>query len=241
MSNFARFLFDSMAGTFQGLRDAARLLPQHCALCARPCADALLCEACEGALPRLGPACPLCALPMQGGAICGRCLARPPPWDAARAAFVYAYPLDRLVQAMKYRGVLAYADFLAAALVRSASEVPDAVVAIPLAPARQRARGFNQAQEIARRVACLIGVPLLRGLVRVRDTGFQAALPWRDRRRNVRNVFAALPAVAGRRIAVVDDVLTTGATLRAATAALRRRGARGVVVWVAARTLPPSS
>jgi ComF family protein len=242
MSNFTAPIFDSLIRRGRSLLGrAAQLLPQHCALCGRPCADALVCEACDRALPRLGPVCPRCALPIPGGAVCGRCLARPPPWDAARAAFLYAYPLDQLLQAMKYRGVFGYADFLAGSLARTIVDIPDAVIALPLAPARQRERGFNQAQELARRIARIVGSQVVAGLVRVRDSPAQAALPWRERRRNVRNAFAALPAVAGLRVAVVDDVLTTGATLTAATQALRRAGARGVAVWVVARTLPPSS
>lgn len=234
MSNFTAALFDSI---LEGTRAAGRLLPQHCALCAVPCADALVCAQCDRALPRLGPACPRCAMPMHGGALCGKCLARPPPWDRASAAFAYAFPLDRLVVAMKYRGVFAYADFLAHALWQSITHAPDIVVALPLAPARQRARGFNQAAEIARRVAARMRLPLVAGLARIRDTPAQAALPWRERGRNVRGAFAASPVVAGKRIAIVDDVLTTGATLRDAARAATAGGASSIEVWVVARTL----
>ena len=141
---------------------------------------------------------------------------------------------------MKYGGALAYADYFAGALARGITVWPDVLVALPLAPARQRQRGFNQAQEIARRLARLGSVPAVTGLVRTRDTPAQAALPWKERGRNVRNAFAALPAVAGRRIAIVDDVMTTGATLIAAASAARRAGARSVEVFVVARTLPPA-
>lgn len=237
MSNFSRGLLDS---ALRRLAAAGQALPQRCALCAAASGTALVCAACAFALPRLSGACARCALPLSAGVVCGRCLARPPPWDAARAAFVYAYPVDRLLQAIKYRGVLAYADFFAAALVRVIDEVPDAVVAMPLSAQRQRLRGFNQAREIARRVARDARVPLVRGLARVRDSPAQATLPWAQRRRNVRGAFAALPEVAGKRIAIVDDVLTTGATLRAAAEAARRGGARSVFAWVVARTLPPS-
>jgi len=165
---------------------------------------------------------------------------QPPPFAAAHAAFAYAFPLDRLLQAMKYGGALAYADFFATALARVIDTWPDLLVALPLAPARQRERGFNQAQEIARRLARLGPAPVAAGLVRTRDTPAQAALPWKERGRNVRNAFAALPIVAGKRIAIVDDVMTTGATLAAATTAARRAGALSVEVWVVARTLPPA-
>jgi len=174
---------------------------------------------------------------MQGGVSCGKCLARPPPWDRACAAFAYAFPLDRLLVAMKYRGVFAYADFLADALSQSISHAPDIVVPLPLAPARQRERGFNQAAEIARRVASHLRVPLVAALARVRDTPAQAALPWRERGRNVRGAFAALPAIQGKGVAIVDDVLTTGATLRAAARAAAAGGACSIDVWVVARTL----
>jgi ComF family protein len=237
MSNSIGKLFDN----FNRIGSLTRCaLPQHCALCAAPSGLALICAACDRALPRLGPACPCCALPTPGGIVCGRCIARPPPFSRTHAVFAYAFPLDRLLQAMKYRGALAYADFFADALAREIAAWPDMLVALPLAPARQRQRGFNQAQEIARRLARLGDIPAVKGIVRTRDTPAQAALPWKERGRNVRDAFAALPFVAGRRIAIVDDVMTTGATLIAAARAARRAGALSVETFVVARTLPPA-
>jgi ComF family protein len=215
-------------------------LPQHCALCAARAGGRLVCAQCDAQLPRSGPACPVCALPTADGSVCGRCTRGAPPFAATHAAFLYAFPVDRLLQALKYGGALAYAEFFAAALADRVGGTTDLVVPMPLAPARQRQRGFNQAQEIARRVAHMRGLPLAQALARVRDTPAQAGLRWRDRARNMRGAFVARPDVAGRSVAIVDDVMTTGASVAAAAMAARRAGAVRVEAWVAARTLPPS-
>jgi len=149
------------------------------------------------------------------------------------------------VQALKYHGRLAYAEPLAAALAdavaRSGGALPDAVVALPLSRARQRKRGFNQAHEIAARVASELAVPVVAGLARARDAPPQATLAWSARAANVRGVFVGQPCVADRNIAIVDDVMTTGATLAEAAGAARRAGAASVQAWVVARTLPPDA
>jgi ComF family protein len=218
-------------------------LPQRCALCGARTGNALVCVPCAGQLPRVPLACPACGLPTPEGSACGPCTRRPPPFAATHAAFVYAFPVDRLMHAFKYGGALAYADFFAAAMGATAPNAvgrPDLIVPMPLARTRQRERGFNQAHEIARRIAHRQQLPLAPALVRLRDTPAQAGLRWRERARNVRDAFAALPVVAGRSIAIVDDVMTTGASLAAAATAARRAGALRVEAWVAARTLPPS-
>lgn len=216
------------------------LLPQQCALCAAPAGASLVCAACNAALPRLPSCCPLCALPSPAGAPCGACLKRAPPFAATRAAFGYAFPVDRLLHALKYRSALPYVEFLADALADAVAPGPELVVPMPLHPARQRERGFNQAQELARHVSRRLRIPLAAGLVRTRDTPVQAGSSKAARRRNVRGAFAPLPAIGGRRVALVDDVMTTGATLAEATRAALAGGARSVEAWVVARTLPSS-
>jgi ComF family protein len=223
----------------------ARALPQVCALCADRSGDAMVCAPCMNALPPLPPACPVCAAPSPASAVCGACLKRPPKFAATLAACAYLFPLDRLVQALKYEHRLALAEPLGDALAAAALRVPDsiarpdALIALPLAPARQRERGFNQSVEIARVVGRRTGLPLVTGLVRTGDAPAQATLPWAQRRRNVRGAFACATSFAGQHVAVVDDVMTTGATLEAAAAALVRSGAARVDAWVVARTLPP--
>jgi ComF family protein len=219
-----------------------RALPQACALCAAPSGERILCDACASQMPRIGPACPRCALPSAGAALCGACMASPPPFAAAIAAWRYGFPADRLLQAFKYGGRLALAEPLALALLDAlrvrAAPLPDGLLALPLAPRRQHERGFNQAQEIASRLARLCGVPLVAGLRRARDAVPQAGLSSRERARNVRGAFEAAGALAGRSLAIVDDVMTTGATLGAAAAALRAAGAARVEAWAVARTPP---
>ncbi len=226
---------------------AARAFPTCCTLCGDACDEALLCAPCMNALPPLPPACPRCALPSPGAAVCGACLRRPPRVAATLAAHVYAFPLDRLVQALKYGRRLALAvplgDALAAAVLRAPAGTrrPELIVPMPLAGARQRERGFNQAIEIARVVGRRTCIPLAHALARPLERAPQAGLRWSERRRNVRGAFAATREISGRHVAIVDDVMTTGATIDAAAVALLAAGAARVDAWVVARALPPGS
>ena len=180
--------------------------------------------------------CPRCALPAPGGALCGRCLAEPPDYDATIAALAYEFPADALVHALKFRGELSLAPLLAALLKeRISTPRPDVLIPVPLSAARLRERGYNQALEIARH---LPGRLDFSACVRARDAAPQMDLPWTERQRNVRGAFACTRSLAGACIAVVDDVMTTGATLEEMARTLKRAGAARVVNWVVARTLP---
>lgn len=245
LSNVATaVLYKCRSGARRRVREAvAAALPARCALCARATGPTGLCADCSASVAAPAGSCPGCALPSPGGARCGRCLARPPAWDAALAAGVYAFPLDRLVVRLKYAGDLALAaalgECLAGAAVASGAPARvDALLPMPLAAARQRERGCNQAREIARAAANAISLPVAGGLRRFRHAVPQASLAWRERARNVRGAFEADASLAGARVALVDDVMTSGATATAATAALRRAGAARIEVWVVARTLP---
>lgn len=230
------------------LRKAAAAFTQWvfggtCLLCRGAAESGLLCAACDADLPRLGRAlCPRCAVPSTAGAICGRCVARPPRYDATVAALEYRFPADVLVHALKFRGELALARLLARLLVERIAPDPRVhlILPVPLAGRRLRERGYNQALEIARHVTRATGARLApEACERSRDTPAQIGLPWAQRASNVRGAFRAPRALDGATIAVLDDVMTTGATLDEIAGVLKDSGAARVVNWVVARTFPP--
>jgi ComF family protein len=205
-----------------------------CFVC-RGAARGLLCGACDAELPRLERAlCPRCALESPGAALCGRCLREPPAYDATVAALAYEFPADVLVQALKFRGELALAPFLACLMNVDGRKV-DRVIPVPLSRDRLRQRGYNQAAEIAR---ALPGVKLdVLACERTRESPPQMELPYDERRKNVRGAFRCARSLVGAHVAVVDDVMTTGATLDELARTLKQAGALSVTNWVVARTL----
>ena len=233
------------ASAVASLRTAARscaaaLLPQDCFLCAAPSGDSLLCPACTASLPRLtAERCPVCALPTPAARICGACLKQAPNFDATLAVFSYEFPVDALIQSLKYAHHLACADFLGKALARiSTPRRPDLILPVPLAAARLAQRGFNQALEIARPLARVLGAPLeIRRIHRCRDTTPQASLPWKERAKNIRHAFECQIDLTGQTVLLVDDVMTTGATLDELARTLKAHGAARVENRVLARAL----
>ncbi|HEU5194969.1 MAG TPA: ComF family protein [Methylomirabilota bacterium] len=206
-----------------------------------------LCGGCWDALPRLGPpACSRCGLPspaLGAAGLCGGCAQEPPAWDWARAAAAYEGVARDALHAFKFHGKRALARPLGALLLEQwggalAGAGIDALVPVPLGRARERERGFNQSALVAERVAVGLGVPLRpRWLARARATRPQTDLGAAERRANVRGAFAADTAVAGRHVALVDDVLTTGATAAECARMLRSAGAERVGVLTVARVL----
>ena len=217
------------------------LLAQDCLLCGQTSGSEILCHACRDDLPRLPPeCCPSCALPTPAGETCGRCLSRPPHYDRTLALFNYGFPADKLIQAFKYAHRLALAPYFGRLLAEHAHNAgADLIVPLPLHPQRLRQRGFNQALELARPVAKALRLPIDTGICqRIRHTPTQAALPWRERESNIRGAFHCNGDLSGKRILLVDDVMTTGASLNECAQTLKRHGATDVTLLVVARALP---
>jgi ComF family protein len=213
-------------------------LAQDCLLCSAASAGELLCPGCRADLPILDHSCPRCALPQPGGAPCAGCVAHPPHFDRTVAVWSYDFPCDLLVQALKYRARLPLAGFFARALATRIERSADLVVPMPLHHSRLAERGFNQAAEIARELAPRTGrEPSVSCLRRIRHTTPQTQLPFDERAANVREAFVCAADVRGKRVAVVDDVMTTGTTLDEVARVLKAAGAAAVDNWVVARTL----
>ena len=221
------------------VRAVRAVLPAQCVLCGARAPAACLCTSCSATLPVMPRArCSRCALPLPSGAVCAACLARPPHYDSVVAGYAYEFPIAALIPAYKYGRDLALAPVLANLLVTYLRRDVDAIVAMPLAPPRLRERGFNQAHELARHVGRALNVPVLHAACRkVADTPPQAGLTLAERVRNVKRAFVCDADLAGMRVAVVDDVMTTGATMNELARVLKRAGAARVSGWVVARTL----
>ncbi|HJR73932.1 MAG TPA: ComF family protein [Luteimonas sp.] len=223
-------------------RLAALLWPPRCLLCGEPGRQGRdLCRPCGDALPWNRRACLRCALPLPAAeSACGHCLRHPPLVDETHAALVYAFPVDRLLPRLKFHADLACGRLLSQLMIEAFAALPrpDALIPLPLHRRRLRARGYDQALELARPLAQAFDLPLLDdALIRRRGTPPQSRLDAAARRRNLRGAFAVDPdVVLPAHVTVIDDVVTTGATLHAAAGALRRAGAQRVDAWVCART-----
>lgn len=236
----------SVDGFWRGLQ--ALVLPPHCLLCGLDGNDGRdLCRGCAGDLAPNRTCCPRCALPLPVPApLCGECLRSEPPFDAAFAPFVYGHPIDLLVAGLKFGRSLAAGRVLSAlwldAVAVSAPALPALLVPVPLHPARLRERGYNQALELATPLAKRLGIALGGDLLaRTRPTSAQAGLDAKTRRRNLRGAFEcpdrslARFAPGSTHVALVDDVMTTGATLRECARVLRRAGFARIDAWALAR------
>ena len=228
-------------GWLESVRDY--LLPAVCTLCGSSGVRARdLCPGCAEDLPVDKAACIRCGAPLPIPGICGRCQLHPPAFDRTAAAFPYLAPVDAMIKRLKFNGDLHLARLLGSLMAdhlgAAGAVLPEVIVPVPLHRRRLRERGFNQALELARPLARRLGVPLdWRHVVRTRATDPQADLPAKLRSGNVKDAFAVAPGFDAQRVAIVDDVMTTGYTVNELAATLRRAGVADISVWVCARAV----
>jgi ComF family protein len=214
-----------------------RICPQTCPRCGLEEAEGF-CSACQRDFERVAAPCQRCAMPRP----CDPCPAIANDWeiDLINAPFVYTPPLSHHLKALKYQGRrdlgLALGRLLATEISVRNLDV-DRLVAVPLHPRRLRSRTFNQAHEIARGLGAVFGWPQMPGCLRIVDTPPQTELDQADRHRFARNAFAVRASLAGTRVAIIDDVITTGATVNALARSLRSAGAEQVQAWAVARSI----
>ncbi len=224
-----------------------RLFSGQCLLCTAPSQqDADLCSACFQALPWHNVSqCLQCGLP-SNHPICGHCLHEPPDFDATFAALRYEFPLDAVMQHYKYGSALQTAHLFAHLMTTQLAKQQDKraidlIMPMPLHPQRLKERGFNQSLEIARILSKSTHIPLdFQSAIRTIYTPPQASLALKERAKNIKGAFAVHADLSNQRIAIVDDVMTTGASLNELAKMLKKAGAAHVECWVVARTLPPT-
>ena len=217
-------------------------LPDRCALCRARSAQGY-CARCAGLLPWIEISCEKCGKPAAAPGLCRQCRRRDHAIDCGLISFRYEAPISDHIKMLKYAGQLHLAGALGKSLalrfLKSGLPTPQALVPVPLHPRRQKQRGFNQSTEIAQVLSHMLRIPLAdRALVRRVNTVSQAGLDEAMRKTNVRGCFAAGKTVCRGHLALVDDVVTSGSTLREAAAALRQAGAAAVSAWAVSATWP---
>ena len=222
------------------------LFPATCVLCGAPGVGGRdLCAGCKAELPWNRESCIRCALPFEGpvppGTLCGRCQKKPPPFERCITAFRYESAVPSLVVGAKFRGRLNHARLLGQCLAETVREhalaLPDVLAPVPLHFGRLRKRGYNQALEIARVLGRELDLPVdAQGCLRIAATPPQVGLDPRARRRNLRGAFALTRQPPWKRVAIVDDVVTTSSTVAELSRVFLKAGVEQVDVWAVART-----
>ena len=218
------------------------IFKQKCLLCASPQSNKHgLCNPCLNELPwHPASSCPQCGL-TSSGMVCGSCISSPPDFDATHAVFLYQYPIDKMMQRYKYGNMLNISHTFGQLLTeKSPFEAVDLIIPMPMHPKRIKERGFNQALEIAKILTKNCKAKLdYKSVERQTLTPPQASLPLKARVKNIKGAFKVNTDLTGKTIAIVDDVMTTGASLNELAKTLKKAGASHVECWVIARTLPP--
>ncbi len=230
------------------------LLPTQCLLCGATLKGELLCDGCLYDLPwvqRYEHRCQQCALALESaGNFCGHCLHQPPAFSRSIIPLAYQHPLTPLIHRFKYRGKLTHGKLLGQLLAQHISDcathadwkIPDLLIPTPMHWTRRWQRGFNQAEILGQYLASTTGIPLATQIIRrLHRTPAQKELTRSERQKNLRKAFTisanAQQKIIGKRIALIDDVVTTTATMRELSQLLIKAGAKDVQVWALARTM----
>jgi ComF family protein len=223
-----------------------KLLPYHCVFCGQASQrEQDLCQPCYKELPILTDFCPKCALPSENNQLCETCQNHLLPYDALYALFRYERPITRLILTLKFNRALNYGRLLGELMAEKIKEdwykgkkLPDLIIPLPLHTQRLKKRGFNQALEITKPISKALNIQInITACKRTKSTKAQATLSLEERLRNVQNAFAVNADLTNKHIAIVDDVATTGSTIREFSSQLKLAGASCIDVWCCARAM----
>lgn len=236
------------------LRHFLKVLPCICEICARPSGN-LLCEKCRLRLTHNDKCCVQCAeeLPTKMASVsapqskrCGRCISNPPAFQQTFFAYDYNGPVAKLIQRFKFNEALILnqllTDMVTSRLRAHDFPLPDALIPVPLHPARLKQRGFNQSYELAKSVGKALNIPVHQALlIRTRNTPNQSGLDRKTRENNVKGAFRFQASqdktcLSGKHLAIIDDVITTGSTTREVAKVLKRSGVSRISVIAVAKT-----
>ncbi|BAO44967.1 ComF family protein [Thiolapillus brandeum] len=220
------------------------LFPGQCLVCGQTGTRELdICIACQESLPRNDPCCSRCALPLTSlkadGVVCGDCARQPPAFERIIAPWRYEAPLDRLMQDLKFRHRLPVGRLLGELLASQipSGPLPSLLLPVPQHPRQLHNRGFNHSSEITLALSRSTGIPWSPWLLKkIRRTNSQHDLSRQERLKNLKGAFSFDNSSRHRHVAVIDDIVTTGATAREITCTLKHSGVRQVEFWAIART-----
>jgi ComF family protein len=219
----------------------SRFILSRCALChALQAETPSLCSACLNDMPCIEKSCLICGMPLSISDTCGSCMVLPAVLNTTICAYRYAYPLDLLIKRYKYKQkldlILPLVTVLSEKILANSEPLPEVIVPVPLHFNRLFKRGFNQSLEISKTLSRIINVPVDNNLiVRVRNTTPQFKLSSKQRKKNLRGAFRLMPGRTYQSVAIVDDIITSGATGDEIAQLFRHAGVRRIQLWALAR------
>ncbi|SFJ74319.1 ComF family protein [Methylophaga sulfidovorans] len=217
-----------------------KVFPIPCLLCGLATDDQALCESCIAELPVIQQCCIRCAIPLANAQICGQCLKKPPIQDISLSLYRYEQAIPRMMSALKYHRQIQLAEMCAQEFIsyHTLATLPDVLLPIPLHPSRLRQRGYNQSLLFADSLAKLLKIPCRPELLkRIKKTATQTQLNAKQRHKNMRQAFEYSSSFVPQHVAIIDDVMTSGATTHEAARVLKRVGVETIEVWTIARAI----
>ena len=226
------------------------IIPYRCVICKQFQHDnanfiehePIICKKCISIMPYLQTGCAQCNLPIKSGELCGKCLTNTIYFDITYSPYAYTFPIDKMIHQLKYAGKIDLIKPLASMMAshiqqyHDKANLPELLIAVPSHPSRLRQRGFNQSLELTKHISKLLKINYLKqAIVKTKSSPPQASLSLKKRHSAIRNSFKINHKITARHVAIIDDVMTTGATASELARTLKHNGVEYVEIWCLAR------